>query len=453
MGMRLGTGNDLRLDQTRQEELDLINRAKAGMAETEKDQATEKFKDIVAPEEEKTPEIPEEVSALLNPPAQTEQQKKLAAAITEDPNAGTSPNIENTTRGINRLGDPQLIEAIKEPSARQFYTDRLNQLQQQRDMLNTSIKEAIANAEGDREKKQLWLIAGKALEGLAQSMVQLAAANYGLRTGIDMSGLKFDRTDWQAQQEAVDKNFRARLAQLQETAAEQEKSLRSAEKEAGLQYRAQVEKGQKAERENARMLWQKQKLEWERDFEAEQKRLDRELKQKELTLKNAASLSARQVAQNKRDLKAEKLDIDKQISVLNRRQANLTKAKQMAEKDLNMAKDMLPAAMIPKSEFEKREGEAGFFTFDRTIFDEMTDEYAETYRSEIETLEDRRRQLDTLEDEFDAALIDKLSTTEVQSQSTPSQPTTEARGTPAPSSTRQGFSSAAEAIKARRGGQ
>lgn len=384
----------------------------------------------VQPEPES--DIPEEVSAILPAPATSKQEQKIAASLTGDPNAGTTPNLKNTKAGIARLGAPDLINAIKEPEARQFYMDRLGELATQRESLTQAIQESIASAEGEREKKQLWLIAGQALENLAHSMVRLAAANYGLRTGIDMSGLKFDKTDWQAQQDAVDKNFRARLTQLQETAAEQEKSFRTAEKEAGLQYRTQVEEGQKAERENARMLWQQQKLNWEREFEAEQKRLDRELKAKELILKNAAAASARQLAQQKRDIKAEKMDIDKQISAFTRRQDKITKAKQQAEKDLDMALDMLPAAMIPKTEFTKREEQADWFTFDRTIFDEMTDEYAELYRSEIETLEEKKSRLNMLEDDFDAALVDRLDQGNVQSQSTTSQPTTEARGTPSP---------------------
>lgn len=64
--------------------------------------------------------------------------------------------------------------------------------QQDEDKWNTQIDDLRTVADA-AEKRNMW---AEAAERIGQALTQLFAAKKGLETGVDMSGLKFDKTDW-----------------------------------------------------------------------------------------------------------------------------------------------------------------------------------------------------------------------------------------------------------------
>lgn len=63
---------------------------------------------------------------------------------------------------------------------------------------------------------------------LGQAFVQLLAAARGLKTGQDMSGLKFDRQDWEGQQAETNRQLREQLSEIKQK-AESDRGLVRAE--------------------------------------------------------------------------------------------------------------------------------------------------------------------------------------------------------------------------------
>lgn len=53
------------------------------------------------------------------------------------------------------------------------------------------------------------------IEKMAHAVTQMGAAWYGLKNGVDLSGLKFDRTDWEHKQDRMLNEFRTRLDEVQ----------------------------------------------------------------------------------------------------------------------------------------------------------------------------------------------------------------------------------------------
>lgn len=63
-------------------------------------------------------------------------------------------------------------------------------------------------------------------ERIGQAMAQLGAAQQGLKTGVDMSGLKFDKADWKTQYDQNMQELNAKLADIKDRRGD----LRSAER-------------------------------------------------------------------------------------------------------------------------------------------------------------------------------------------------------------------------------
>lgn len=80
--------------------------------------------------------------------------------------------------------------------------------------IEQAYKDAKAQYEKDKDENK-WL---QVAETLGQAMVQLGAGAYGLKHGVDMSGIKFNKTDWS-------KNLDNSLNELKLAAAKRDKDL------------------------------------------------------------------------------------------------------------------------------------------------------------------------------------------------------------------------------------
>jgi hypothetical protein len=71
-----------------------------------------------------------------------------------------------------------------------------------------SDKAAIRDIAREAQRTNQW---AEVAERIGQAVVQMGAAMSGLRTGVDMSGLKFDKTDWKARNDQLIQNLQQDL--------------------------------------------------------------------------------------------------------------------------------------------------------------------------------------------------------------------------------------------------
>lgn len=380
---------------------------------------------------------------------------KLVESLTGKQEEAVRPTLAGLNTGIARLAAPPMIANLSEAN-RQFYQERLEKIQGQRDALQETIKESMASARTEKDKESLVLGIAKALETLGHSMIQLGAANYGLRTGVDLSGLKFDKMDWTARQNAIDKNLRNRIKSITDMAIEQEKSFRSSEEEASRLFREQEKQEALNQRANAEKLWQRQRDEYKARLDRDEREKDRNLKRLDLAMKNMDRMNAKQVANVRKQIKEvqrnKKLALDR-IEDEERKARDLVK---LAEKDFKGAKTLLSSLSYLPESLEARKESIGFlqdvFTKDRTLFDDLITEHLNAAQDRRRNILEELEELEYRDDFAEDALLNKLDT--AGAESVPSGvPPTAPPSAPAAAAGRQGFSSAADAIAARRGKQ
>lgn len=97
---------------------------------------------------------------------------------------------------------------------KQFYLTQLNNIRTQRDELFAKIEETKDLKIEEHERRELVLGLAQGLEMIGHGFTRLFAANYGMKKGVDMSGLKFDKFDWEATQARYDKRFTRIMEQL-----------------------------------------------------------------------------------------------------------------------------------------------------------------------------------------------------------------------------------------------
>lgn len=169
----------------------------------------------------------EEEEIAEKPPTKEEkgQQKANAINITDEETGEVS-----TTKVDDKLGElASAIEALpsgKLSSAEKLqYKDRIDQLRQLSD-----------EAEGKIEMREM-------IESLAHAITQFAAAQYGLKHGVDMSGLKFDKRDWDKKIDRSIAKFRDRIkaVEQEQMAAEQGARQDRAEAVQNIGLKSQLE--------------------------------------------------------------------------------------------------------------------------------------------------------------------------------------------------------------------
>lgn len=114
----------------------------------------------------------------------------------------------------NAIARAEQLEAGLTPEQKEYYNTQLNNARSNATDLFTRL-EKIRNAELDeRKKNDMFMALGESLELLGNGLTRVFAANYGLRKGVDMSGIRFDRYDWARAQERMDKRYEYSLSQL-----------------------------------------------------------------------------------------------------------------------------------------------------------------------------------------------------------------------------------------------
>lgn len=306
-----------------------------------------------------TVEQVEEVKPPADAPSAKDQQVKEIYQRREADKNRTQYNAgvsgARVFRGIAGLGDQALPSQIEESLTRatqleqglseedkKRYQDLLdatrNQTQDMMDRLETVRKSVL----DDQAKQDTYLAVGEALELLGHNITRLFAANYGMRKGVDMSGLRFDRYDWSAAQQRYDKRFESALskvdAQLQATTKagrEAEAAVVKAQTEAEKRLSISAEK----ERERATSLL--------RDYQAQQSAERR----------TAAQLQQQDIQhQEKMQLERARLDAMKQRNEevkLAREQGNAQKVVSLENQNFNDALSVIDNTIEEVSEADK----------------------------------------------------------------------------------------------------
>lgn len=134
---------------------------------------------------------PPSASATSSVPAEEEMPSKAQKGRV---NSGNK-QIDTLVNSSSKIRVPDDISALREqaeeladklsPMNRRMYEDKLAKLEQERKDAEQLYK--------DKANRTEWL---EVAEKIGHAFAQLGAAAHGLATGVDLSGLKFDKTDW-----------------------------------------------------------------------------------------------------------------------------------------------------------------------------------------------------------------------------------------------------------------
>jgi hypothetical protein len=127
--------------------------------------------------------------------------------------AGIGP-VVRPTEIPTLLERAALLEQGLNPTQQQIYKDQLASVQTQAAEMQSRLEEIRNATLEDQSKKDMMLAVGEGLEMLGHNLTRLFAANYGLRKGVDMSGIRFDRYDWATAQSRYDKRFERALGAI-----------------------------------------------------------------------------------------------------------------------------------------------------------------------------------------------------------------------------------------------
>lgn len=367
--------------------------------------------------QEKPPEVPEptteaRVTSGTSGLQLTGPETKVYGALTgkKDVASGERPTTKDLNKGIEAAGSSSAIDTIPDKEDRDWYVERLNVLAEQRTEAYKLYEQGLKQAEDEKERRQMVLAFGKILDSIGQNLVKIGAANYGLKRGVDMSGVTFDKGNWDESFQAAQETFDNRVKALGAIVQEKEKSIRGLEEEAGKLKRLEEEQAAIDERARLERQWKDGQRIAKEKFEAEQNRQDRELKRFQFQAKNADKMKTADVATLRKNIAYSKREKSKRIRSLQSRLQAIVKAQGIADKDLDQAVNMLPLSLISAGKFESAKEAAGFWSRDKTTFQELTDVEAEKLRQEIELLEAGIDDLDFTEENLDVVLEQKLKT-------------------------------------------
>lgn len=121
---------------------------------------------------------------------------------------------------------PRLEEEEEEGAEEETTVDPWTQLQVDRETAKTDLK---------KEKDNLSL--REAIENVANGLGKIGAGMYGNKVGTDMSGLKFDKQDWDRKRDSAQKQYQIDMADVGERRKEQLSKENNAEE---MKYRNSV---------------------------------------------------------------------------------------------------------------------------------------------------------------------------------------------------------------------
>lgn len=103
-----------------------------------------------------------------------------------------------------------LLQSVQElakqsPQKADWFQSRFDSLQGQLNDARQLRAEALKTAESEAERKEAILAWGQVADIIGKGLIQLGAAQHGLRTGYDLSGLQFSPTNWDAKYARIDK--------------------------------------------------------------------------------------------------------------------------------------------------------------------------------------------------------------------------------------------------------
>jgi len=139
------------------------------------------------------------------------------------------PSMEQVRKATQERGE-QLLQGLT-PEQRGYYEKQLEAVRTQAAETEDRIMKLRQATLDDQAKKNAYLALGEVLESIGNNVTRLFAANYGLRKGVDLSGIRFDRYDWAAAQARYDKYFERSLDGLDKQLETNLKSSTEAQKE------------------------------------------------------------------------------------------------------------------------------------------------------------------------------------------------------------------------------
>lgn len=332
-------------------------------------------------------------------------EKKVYGALTgKEPAAAERPTAKDIKVGVEAAASPAAVETIPNKEDRDWYVERMNQLSSARQQAYDAYAAGLAKAETEKERRDTAIAFGKILETLAHGLIKIGAANYGLKRGVDMSGMKFDKENWDESFKLSQQSYEARMRGLQGVLEEKEKSLRGLEDEAGRLKRQEDEQAALDQRAQAKLLLDEQqaiqKEKWDRERLASQQRHEIYMQ----TLKNAAKgdadakrLADRQFKQNLRGLETDIDDLELQLK-------SMEKARNLLDKnDIDEALLRLQGAGLDLSSFEQAKEDKPWyqvFTSEKDLLKEYLTKQSNEANKNLQEQKNLRRKLLFAEDKY-----------------------------------------------------
>lgn len=192
------------------------------------------FGDVAEEEKAKSKSLLDKVNA--EPTAAPVAAKPKPAAV-EEPVPTPTPESKKAVAEVDQAVKSNPMETIDRleaniPSGKLSSADR------------KAYQDRIAELRSLSQQAEDRLAKGELIETLSNAITQFAAAMYGNKHGVDMSGLKFNKTDWDAKIDRSIAKFRDQIKSIEQ---EQVGAERSAEREQDVAFRKEGLKAQLAE--------------------------------------------------------------------------------------------------------------------------------------------------------------------------------------------------------------
>lgn len=227
-------------------------------------------------------------------------------------------------QALDRAG--QLLNGLSEKD-KEFYQTLLDKTAMDTQDMMSELDRVRQSILDDRAKQDTYLAVGEALALLGHNITRLFAANYGLRKGVDMSGLRFDKYDWSAAQQRYDKRFENAISRIDEqlkTAIQAgETSKTSIIKAMGEKEKATIKAGE-SELARATALLREENLE-------RRAAADRQLKERQIQQQFAASARREAASEAIRQQRAEQFE-----KMLGFKREELATKKELAQNRFNL---------------------------------------------------------------------------------------------------------------------
>jgi hypothetical protein len=118
-----------------------------------------------------------------------------------------APHYPNREQANTLLKNAEILKKGLTGDQLEYYNTQLEATRMQTEELFTRLQQSKDLQLEKKERIDLALSIAQAVEHLGHSFTRLFAANYGLKKGVDLSGLKFDKYDWATTQSRYDKRF------------------------------------------------------------------------------------------------------------------------------------------------------------------------------------------------------------------------------------------------------